>query len=75
MVAGIGALGKGLNRADSAGGEPKSSRRFFGDAGELTPSPCSHEGKSASPSPASPEPGSRATVDSGVSPRPGLDVL
>ena len=30
---------------DSAGGEPKSSRRFFGDAGELAPSPLLARGE------------------------------
>uniref|UniRef100_A0A8R7TVB2 Uncharacterized protein n=1 Tax=Triticum urartu TaxID=4572 RepID=A0A8R7TVB2_TRIUA len=39
MVAGVGAVSEGLNRGGAAGGEPKSSRRFFGDAGELAPSP------------------------------------
>ena len=68
MVAGVGAVREGLNRDGAAGGEPKSSRQFFGDAGELAPSSCSHEERSASSSPASPEPGSPGTADSGVSP-------
>ena len=45
MVAGVGAVREGLNRGGAAGGEPKSSHRFFGDAGELAPSPLLARGE------------------------------